>query len=79
MGRITPEKLEAMRSVGFINGPLPSKPKVREFRDQSGARAKATTDELGHTVTQRGNDRQDVQINAQPVHLKAGAGLTPKE
>ena len=74
MGRISPEKLEAMRSIGFINGPLPSKPKVREWKSESG-RVKATTDELGNTVTQRPGDRQDVNINATPLSVAAKAGL----
>jgi hypothetical protein len=77
MPKITPEKLEAMRSIGFINGPLPSKPRVREWVSESTGRVKATTDELGNTVTQHARgDRQDVHINATPVQAKAG--LTPK-
>lgn len=37
---------------------------VREGRDSQGNRFKSVTDELGHTVTQRAGDRQDVTINA---------------
>lgn len=37
---------------------------VREGRDSEGKRFKAVTDELGHTVTERAGDRQDVTINA---------------
>ena len=73
MGKISPEKLEAMRSINVL-GALPSKPRVREYRTESG-RVKATTDELGNTVTQRPGDRQDVHIQAQTVSLKA----TPKK
>ena len=76
MGKISPEKLEAMRSIGFINGPLPSKPKVREWKSETTGRVKATTDELGNTVTQHAKgDRQDVNINATPVTAKAGLTL----
>lgn len=68
---LSKEKLEAMRSIGFINGPLPSKPRVREWRDEVSGRMKATTDEAGNTVTQHGRfDRQDVQINAQTVDIQ---------
>ena len=53
---------EKLLGVGFINGPLPSKPKVREGRGEHG-RFKATTDELGNTVTQHSKgDRQDVLV-----------------
>ena len=44
--------------------------RVREGRDGQGKRFKATTDELGHTVTQRAGDRQDVTINAQTIRVK---------
>jgi hypothetical protein len=72
---ISKEKLEAMRSISFIGGGLPSKPKVREWRDETSGRMKATTDEVGNTVTQHGNvDRQDVHINANTVTMQA----TPK-
>ena len=71
MPKISPEKLEAMRSIGFINGSLPSKPKVREWKTEEG-RMKAVTDEAGNTVTQHpSGNRQDVQINATPVAAKA--------
>ena len=68
---LSKEKLAAMRSINFINGPLPSKPKVREWTDEKSGRMKATTDEAGHTVTQHGKvDRQDVQINAKTVDIE---------
>ena len=68
---ISKEKLEAMRSISFIGGGLPSKPKVREWRDETSGRMKATTDEAGNTTTLHGNvDRQDVHINANTVSLE---------
>jgi len=73
---LSQEKLAAMRSINFINGPLPGKPRVREWTDETSGRMKAVTDELGHTVTQHGTvDRQDVTINAETVVLEA----RPKE
>lgn len=71
VGKISPEKLEAMRSIGFISGPLPSKPKVREWKSEASGRVKATTDELGNTVTQHAKgDRQDVEIRPQAITYK---------
>lgn len=50
-----------------------SAPKVREGRDQSGQRFRATTDEHGNTTTEW-DDHQDVTIRAQSVTAKAIAG-----
>ena len=67
-----------MRSIGFIAGGLPSKPKVREFRTEESGIVKKTKDELGHIVTQHSKgDRQDVEIRPQAVALKAQAAITP--
>ena len=76
MSKISPEKLEAMRSINVMPGGLPSKPRVKEWTDPVSGRMKATTDELGNTVTQHAKgDRQDVNINASPVTAKAGINL----
>ena len=76
MGKISPEKLEAMRSINVMPGGLPSKPRVREWKDPVSGRMKETTDELGGKITQHSKgDRQDVLINAQPVTAKAGLNL----
>ena len=73
MGKISPEKLEAMRSISVL-GRLPSKPRVKEWTDPASGRMKATTDELGNTVTQHAKgDRQDVNIKPQAVSLKGTA------
>ena len=79
MGRISPERLEELRSVAVLGNGRPSRPRVREGRDADGNRFKATTDEAGHTVTDRAGDRRDVQINARTVTSKAGAGLNNKK
>lgn len=56
--------LEKMRSIGSIS--QLSGPTVREGRRSDGVRVKATTDELGHTVTEHAtrDDRVDVRLRA---------------
>ena len=66
---------DKLLSIGFINGPLPSKPRVEEGRDEHGHRYKATTDENNATVTQRAGDRQDVVIRPKPAQAKQLAAL----
>ena len=69
----TPEQfLARMRSVGVLG--RRSGNVVREGRRADGVRVKATTDELGNTVTEHAvkGDRQDVMINAQTVKMKIG-------
>ncbi len=71
MGQISPEKLEAMRSIGFLSKGQ-TRPKVREWTDPTSGRMKAVTDELGNTVTQHSKvDRQDVHIKAPEVKIIA--------
>ena len=67
---------EKLLGVGFISGPLPSKPKVVEGRDEDGERFKAVTDENNATVTQRAGDRQDVVIRPRPLQASATPRLT---
>lgn len=70
MTKLTPEKLEAMRSVGFLSRGRTG-PRVREYRTESSGRVKETTDELGNTVTQHARgDRQDVHIKAPQIQIK---------
>lgn len=68
MGQISPEKLEAMRSIGVIS--RRSGPIVKETRTDAG-RVKRTQDELGNVVTERPGDRQDVLIRAPKVQMIA--------
>jgi hypothetical protein len=64
---------DRLLGIGFINGPLPSKAKVREDRAADGQRRKHTTDELGNTVTEWAKgDRQDVNVRPQSVSVSAG-------
>lgn len=64
-----PQWLDKMRSIGAIS--RRSGDQVREGRDEQGHRYKATTDDLGNTVTQRHGDRQDVTINAPRIRVQA--------
>lgn len=64
----TPIDVEKLRSIAVIGRRTGSR--VQEGRDSAGQRFKATTDELGNTVTQRAGDRQDVTIRPQAVRLK---------
>jgi hypothetical protein len=61
----TPIDLDKYRSVGVIG--RRTRDHIREGRDDTGQRWKATTDQLGNTVTVRGDNRQDVHINAPAV------------
>lgn len=61
----TPIDLDKLRSIGVLRGGR-TRDRVSEGKDSEGKRWKATTDQLGNTVTER-DDRQDVNINAPQV------------
>lgn len=66
----TPIDRDKLRSIGVIS--RRSGPVVREGRRRDGVRVKATTDELGNTVTEHARgDRQDVNIRAPHIRIKA--------
>ena len=69
MAESTPVDLEKLRSLSVLSrGHGPET--VREFRRPDGVRCKATTDELGNTVTQHAaDDRQDVHIKAPTIRV----------
>jgi hypothetical protein len=81
-GEGTPIDREKLRSIGYLSRGR-TRPRVRETREQDGARTKAVTDELNNTVTEhtrRGtgvSHQQDVMIRPDTVHLDAG--FNPKE
>jgi hypothetical protein len=63
----TPIDLEKLRSIGYLSRGR-TQSRVREGRRPDGVRVKATTDELGNTVTEHAaGDRQDVHIRAEPI------------
>jgi len=68
MAEGTPIDLEKMRSIGVIS--KRTRPTVVDGRRPDGVRTKATTDELGNTVTEHNvpGDRQDVHIRAPQIH-----------
>jgi len=72
-GETREEWLARMRSVGVISRRTGNV--VREGRRADGVRIKATTDELGNTVTEHAvkGERQDVLLRPQTVKLKIGA------
>lgn len=65
----TPIDLDKMRSIGVIS--RRSDNRVQEGRDGDGKRYKATTDDVGNTITQRADDRQDVTIRAPKITMRA--------
>lgn len=67
----TPIDLDKMRSLGVLGKRSGSV--VREGRRADGVRVKATTDELGNTVTEHAKgDRRDVTIRPSSINLKVG-------
>lgn len=63
-----PEWLERMRSISSVS--RLSGDRVVDGKDTAGRRTKATTDELGNTVTESHGDRQDVHIRAPLISVK---------
>lgn len=64
---------DKVRSVGYLRGGR-TRPRVREGRSHpdTGQPFKATTDELGATVTEHGtpDDRVDVHVTPQTLTMK---------
>lgn len=69
----TPIDREKLLSLGYLSRGR-TRAQVKEGRRPDGVRVKATTDELGNTVTEHAakDDRVDVQIRAPHLHIKAG-------
>lgn len=73
MAEGTPIDLHKLRSIGYL-GRGRTRDVVREGRRADGVRVKATTDQLGNTVTEHAKgDRQDVTIRAPRLHVSAKA------
>ena len=73
---------EKMRSIGHLSrGRTQSREQSGREHPDSGKPYKATTDELGNTVTEHSDPgsgvscRQDVEICPQVIEGKSGAGL----
>lgn len=65
----TPIDIDKLRSLAVVG--KRTRDVVREYRRDDGVRCKATTDELGNTVTEHNvkGDRQDVQIRPQTIKV----------
>lgn len=57
------------KGIGFLSRGL-TKPKVKEGRDAEGARTKSVTDELGNTVTEHDNKKDQVDVLVRAPHVK---------
>jgi hypothetical protein len=73
----TPIDREKLLSINVQSGGRTwrTKDQVRDFRRDDGVRCKATTDQLGNTVTLHNTgdtERQDVNIQAPTIHVTAG-------
>jgi hypothetical protein len=65
---VTNPYLEKLRSVA----PITSRTRdiVREGRDAAGDRTKATTDQLGNTVTEHNNSKGQVDVNIRAPEIR---------
>lgn len=59
---------ERLRSIGTIS--KRTRDIVREGRDADGNRTRAVTDQLGNTVTEHNNARDQVDVNIQAPHVR---------
>lgn len=60
--------IEKLRSIGVVKGGRTwrTKDQVVESRDENGDRIKATTDQLGNTVTEHNNKKDQVDVTVRP-------------
>jgi hypothetical protein len=65
------EYRDKLKSVGYLKGGQ-TKPRVEEYKRPDGVAVKATTDELGNTVTEHNtpDDRVDVMIRPDTAYSK---------
>lgn len=67
------EYLERLRSVGVMKGGR-SRDRVVEGRDANGDRTKAVTDQLGNTVTEHANSKDQVDVTIRPALVRQSLG-----
>jgi hypothetical protein len=60
--------LDKLRSIAPIRAR--SRDIIREGRDSAGDRIKATTDQLGNTVTEHNNSKDQVDVNIQAPEIR---------
>lgn len=63
------------KGIGFLSKGL-TKPKVEYGRDAEGAKTKAVTDELGNTVTEHNNKKDQVDVKIVAPHISIAAKET---
>lgn len=63
------EYREKLLSIGVLRGGR-SRPTVVEGIDAEGAKTKAVTDELGNTVTEHNNSKDQVDVHIRAPHVK---------
>ena len=76
----TPIDVEKVRSIGIVSQRTRDRVSEGRAHPETGKPFKATTDELGATVTEHSttgrtpgvSDRQDVQVRPKAVHLEIG-------
>jgi hypothetical protein len=56
------------KSIGFLRGGQ-TKPKVKVGRDSEGCKTKSVTDELGNTVTEHNNSKDQVDVTIRAPHV----------
>ena len=59
------------KGIGFLSRGL-TKPKVVEGLDEAGCRTKSVTDELGNTVTEHNNSKDQVDVKIKAPHVRIG-------
>lgn len=59
------------KGVGFLSGGL-TKPKIADGRDEAGCRTKSVTDELGNTVVEHNNSKDQVDVKIKAPHVRIG-------
>lgn len=64
------DKLRA-KGIGVLTGGV-TKDKVVEGRDEQGAKIKSVTDELGNTVTEHNNKKDQVDVTVRPQFIQQG-------
>lgn len=62
------------KNVTVLSGGLTiTKDSTKEGRDENGDRFKATTDEIGNTVVEHNNKKDQVDVHIKAPHIRVGA------
>jgi hypothetical protein len=69
---------EKLLSIGVLSRGR-TRDRVREGRDDAGYRTKATTDELGNTVTEHADPTDRVDVTVRPPHVRLVSQEVPQD